>query len=101
MKEGQIGWTPDLHNFVYAALILATPFKSHIIFKDRALGSSLLHQKEIAYISASKITTAVETRPPQLHDLLYFSPSLPSLSFYEPPSPSSATVCETRTCISS
>ena len=31
------------------------------------------------------ITAAVETRPPQLHNLLYFSPSLPSLTFCGPP----------------
>ena len=45
MKEGQTGWTRELHNFGYAALMIATLLKSHILFKARALGSSLLQPK--------------------------------------------------------
>ena len=54
-------------------------------------------QKEIVYISASTIAAAVETHPPQSHNLLYFSPSLPSLTFYGPLPPSLASrFCDTR-----
>ena len=41
-------------------------------------------QKEIKYILPSSIRTSVETRPNQLHNLLQFSPALPSLTFYGP-----------------
>ena len=43
------------------------------------------NQKEIKYISPSNIRASVEIRPPQLHNLLQFSPALPSLTFYGPP----------------
>ena len=43
------------------------------------------NQKEIECISVSNITAAVETHPLQLHNLLYISPSLTSLTFYGPP----------------
>ena len=39
MSTGQTGWTR------YAALMIATPLKSQILFKGRALGSSLLQPK--------------------------------------------------------
>ena len=41
---------------------------------------------EIEYVSASIIRTGVETHPPQLHNLLYFAPTLPSLTFCVLPS---------------
>ena len=41
-------------------------------------------QKESKYISPSNIRASVETRPPQLHSLLQFSPALSSLKFYGP-----------------
>ena len=41
-------------------------------------------QEEIKYISPSNIRASVETRPNQLHNLLQFSPALPSLTFYRP-----------------
>ena len=42
------------------------------------------------------ITGAIETHPSQLHNLLYFSPSLPSLTFCRPPPPSFARFCDSR-----
>ena len=78
-------------------LIITIPFRSHILLKSRALGLCLLQPKqEIEYISALNITPAIKTRRPQLHNILYFSPSLKSLTFYGPPSPSSARFCDTR-----
>ena len=71
-----------------AALIKATPFKSHSVRVDS-------NQKEIEYISASNITAAVETHPPQLHNLLYFSPFLPLLTFYGPLRLSFLRFCDT------
>ena len=48
------------------SLTTATPFKSQkILFKARALGSNV--------------------HPPQLHDLLHFSPVLPPVMGYPPP----------------
>ena len=41
-------------------------------------------QKGIKYILPSSIRASVETRPNQLHNLLQFSPALPSLTFYGP-----------------
>ena len=41
-------------------------------------------QEEIKYISPSNVRASVETRPNQLHNLLQFSPALPSLTFYGP-----------------
>ena len=45
MKRDRIGWTRHQHNFGYAALMMAAPFKSHALFKARALGLSLLQPK--------------------------------------------------------
>ena len=43
------------------------------------------------YIAPYSIRAGVETirHGPQLHNLLNFSPALPTLTFYGPPSPSS------------
>ena len=50
------------------------------------MGTNLLQpERAIVYISVSNIRTGVATRPSQLDNLLYFSPVLPSLTFYRPP----------------
>ena len=51
------------------------------------------------YISASNIRAGVETRPPQLRNVLYFSCSIPSLTFYGSPHPSFVRFCDTRISI--
>ena len=74
--EGQMGWTRDLWSICHPSLTTTTPFKSQkILFHDRAMGSN--NQKEIKYISHSNIRASVETRPPKLHNLLWFSPFPP------------------------
>ena len=88
LKEDWIGWTRDLQNFAYAALIIATPFKSHILFKARALGSSLLQPKgDWVYLCFQYYSHWWNPPFGQLHNLLYFSPSQQSLTFYGPPPP--------------
>ena len=68
-----MGWTRDLWSICYPSLTTPTPFKSQkILFHDRAMGSN--NQKEIKYVSHSNIRASVETRPPKLHNLLWFSP---------------------------
>ena len=60
-------------------------FKSQkILFKTEHWFQIYSNQKEINYISHSNIRASVETRPPKLHNLLQFSPPLPSLTFYGP-----------------
>jgi len=44
-----------------------------------------LQRHSLKYISPSNISASVETRPPQLHNSLQFTPALPSLTFYGPP----------------
>ena len=50
------------------------------------------------YIAPYSIRAGVETirHSPQLHNLLNFSPALPTLTFYGPPSPRFARFCDTR-----
>ena len=43
--------------------------------------------KRKEYTSPFNIKAVVETRPHQLNNLLYFSPAIPSLTVYGPPSP--------------
>ena len=58
------------------------------------------NQKEIKYISHSNIRASVETRPPKLHNLLWFSPPPPppfhSWQFMDLPHSSFASFCGTR-----
>ena len=57
------------------SLTTATPFKSQkILFKPRALGSNLIHRR----LSTSQLPI-LDPPPPQLHDLLCFSPLLPPI----------------------
>ena len=50
------------------------------------MGTNLLQpERARVYISVSNIRASVETRPSQLDNLLYFSPVVPSLTFYRPP----------------
>ena len=50
------------------------------------------------YIAPYSIRAGVEIirHSPQLHNLLNFSPALPTLTFYGPPSPRFAMFCDTR-----
>ena len=68
----RVKWGKDV---TYATL--ATPFRSQILFKARALGSNLLQLKG----DSSNIKVGVQTWLPQLHILLYFfsRPSVPDI----------------------
>ena len=61
------------------------------------------NQKDTEYISASNIRAGIWNpplpTPTSFMTVLYFSPVLPSLTFYGPFSPSLARLCDTRTSI--
>ena len=72
------------------SLTTATLFKSQkILFNARALSSNLIHRM----LSTSQLPI-FKTCPPQLHDLLHFSPVLPPLMGSPPPS--FARFCDTH-----
>ena len=84
-------------------LILAIPFKSHILFKSRALCLSLLSQNRRLSISLLSILRPL-LKPALPSYTIFFislppSPPPPSLTFYGPPPPSSARFCNTRICL--
>ena len=71
-------WLPFLNN--------STPYLNsrRFFLKQEHRVQIFSDQKEIKYISPSNIRASVETRPNKLHNLLQFSPALPSLTFYGP-----------------
>ena len=71
-------WLPFLNN--------STPYLNsrRFFLKQEHRVQIFSDQKEIKYISPSNIRASVETHPNQLHNLLQFSPALPSLTFYGP-----------------
>ena len=76
-----------MQDWLPASLTTATTFKSQkILFKARALGSNLLQPKgDYVHLTSQYYSASIETRPPQLHNLLCFSAVLPPLTFYGPP----------------
>ena len=83
-------------------LILAIPFKSHILFKSRVLCLSLLSQNRRLSISLLSILQPLLKPALPSYTIFFISlpPSLPpSLTFYGPPPPSSARFCDTRICL--
>ena len=76
-----------MQDWLPASLTTATTFKSQkILFKARALGSNLLQPKgDYAHLTSQYYSASIETRPPQLHNLLCFSAVLSPLTFYGPP----------------
>ena len=71
--------TGPMQDWLPASLTTATTFKSQkILFKARALGSNLLQPKgDYVHLTSQYYSASIETRPPQLHNLLCFS-ALPS-----------------------
>ena len=70
-------------NFGYSSLIIATPFKSHVLFSNQGnVFEFTPTSRRLIFISAANIKAGVEIRRPQSHNLLYFSRALPSLTLY-------------------
>ena len=84
-------------------LILAIPFRSHILFKSRALCLSLLSQNRRLSISLLSILQPLLKPALPSYTIFFISlpppPPPPSLTFYGPPPPSSARFCNTRICL--
>ena len=76
-----------MQDWLPASLTAATTFKSQKNhFKARALGSKLLQPKAYnVHPTFQYYNATIETRPPQLHNLLCFSAVLPPLTLYGPP----------------
>ena len=73
MYEDQMGWGLTLSSYLQQPHLDPRSF-----LKTGHWVSIHSNQKVIKYISASSISSSAETRPVQLHDLLYFPPALPS-----------------------
>ena len=83
-----MGWTRDLWNISYPSLTTSTPFKSQkILCKTEHWIQIHFNQNEIKQTQHSNSRANVKTRTPKLHNLLQFSPPLPSLTFYGLPPP--------------
>ena len=81
-------------------LILAIAFKSHILFKSRALCLSLLSQNRRLSISLLSILQPLLKPALPSYTVFFISPPPPpSLTSYVPPPPSSARFCDTRICL--
>ena len=93
-----MGWTRDLWNISYPSLTTSTPFKSQkILCKTEHWIQIHFNQNEIKQTQHSNSRANVKTRTPKLHNLLQFSPPLPSLTFYGlPPPPSFASFSDIR-----
>ena len=90
MKRGQIGWTRQQHNFAYAALITATPFKS------QRTRFQFTPTKTRLSISLLPILQPLLKLTFPRYTIYYMSlpPSLPSLTFYVPLPPSFTRFCD-------
>ena len=91
MLEGQMEWTRDLRNICYPSL--RTP-ERHLNPRKSFLKTDhwiqiYSNQKDINYISPSKIRVSAETRPPKSYTIYSSSlpTSIPDILWASPPTP--------------